>query len=118
MSYLEVFGVLTGVGVDVSKFFRVRAGVLKSKAGGESESEKSGSAHLWRKASHSSNNQHRDHTSCSLYFCLFETFIPVLFFMYITFVVNRTFKITLTERLQHSQQGWARPVEMTERGDK
>jgi len=28
MSYLEVFGVLTGVGVDVSKFFGVGAGVL------------------------------------------------------------------------------------------
>jgi len=28
MSYLEVFGVLTGVRVDVSKFFGVGAGVL------------------------------------------------------------------------------------------
>jgi len=28
MSYLEVFGVLTGVGVDVSKFFGAGAGVL------------------------------------------------------------------------------------------
>jgi len=44
MSYLEVFGVLTGVGVDVSKFFG--AGVLKYGAGVESESEKGDSAHL------------------------------------------------------------------------
>ena len=47
MSYLEVFGVLTGVGVDVSKFFGVGAGVLKHGAGAESESEKCDSAHLW-----------------------------------------------------------------------
>ena len=40
MSYLEVFGVLTGVGVDVSKIFGVGAGA-------ESESEKCDSAHLW-----------------------------------------------------------------------
>ena len=46
MSYLEVFGVLTRVGVDVSKFFRVGAGVLKRRAGVESESEKCDSAHL------------------------------------------------------------------------
>jgi len=45
MSHLEVFGVLTGVGVDVSKFFGVRTGVLKRGAGGESE--KCDSAHLW-----------------------------------------------------------------------
>jgi len=44
MSYLEVFGVLTGVGADVSKFFG--AGVLKHGAGAESESEKCDSAHL------------------------------------------------------------------------
>jgi len=44
MSYLEVFGVLTGVGVDVSKF--VGAGVLNRGAGAESESEKGDSAHL------------------------------------------------------------------------
>jgi len=31
MSYLEVFGVLTGVGVGVSKFFRVGAGVVKQE---------------------------------------------------------------------------------------
>jgi len=47
MSYLEVFGELTGVGVDVSKFCGVRAGVLKRGAGAESESEKCDSAHLW-----------------------------------------------------------------------
>jgi len=35
MSNLEFFGVLTGVGVDVSKFFG--AGVLKRGAGAESE---------------------------------------------------------------------------------
>jgi len=29
MSYLEAFGVITGVRVDVSKFFRVGAGALK-----------------------------------------------------------------------------------------
>jgi len=46
MSYLEVFGVLTGVGVDVSKFFGAGAGVLKYGAGVESESEKGDSAHL------------------------------------------------------------------------
>ena len=51
MSYLEVFGVLTGVGVDVSKFFGVGAGVLKRGAGVESESEKGDSAHLWWAAS-------------------------------------------------------------------
>jgi len=46
MGYLEVFGVLTGVRVDVSKFFRVGAGVLKRGAGAESESEKCDSTHL------------------------------------------------------------------------
>jgi len=45
MSYFEVFGVLTGVGVDVSKFFGLGAGVLKSGAG--VESQKCDSAHLW-----------------------------------------------------------------------
>jgi len=52
MSYLEVFGVLTGVGVDVSKFFWVGAGagVLKRGAGAELESEKDDSAHLWYEA--------------------------------------------------------------------
>jgi len=40
--------VLTGVGVDVSKFFGVGAGagVLKREAGAELESEKCDSAHL------------------------------------------------------------------------
>jgi len=50
MSYLEVFGVLTGIGADVSKFFGVGAGagVLKPEAGVESECEKRAeSAHLW-----------------------------------------------------------------------
>jgi len=48
MSYWEVFGVLTRVGVDVSKFIGVKngAGVLKRGAGAESESEKCDSAHL------------------------------------------------------------------------
>jgi len=32
---LKFFGVLTGVGVDVSKFFGVGAGVLKRGAGAE-----------------------------------------------------------------------------------
>ena len=46
MSYLEVFGVQTGVGVDVSKFLGFGAGarVLKHRAG--AESEKGDSAHL------------------------------------------------------------------------
>jgi len=41
--------VLTGVGVDVSKFLGVRAGVgvLKRGAGAEPESENCDSAHLW-----------------------------------------------------------------------
>jgi len=47
-TYLEVFGVLTGVGVDASKFFGVGAGVLKCGAGAESESEKCDSTHLCR----------------------------------------------------------------------
>jgi len=46
MTYLDVFGVLTRVGVDVSKFFGVGAVVLKPEAGAESESEKCNSAHL------------------------------------------------------------------------
>jgi len=49
MSYLEIFGVLTGVRVDFSKIFGVGAGagVLKREAGAEPESEKYDSAHLW-----------------------------------------------------------------------
>jgi len=35
MSYLEVFGVLIGAGVDVSKIFGVVAGVLNPEAGAE-----------------------------------------------------------------------------------
>jgi len=46
MSCLELFGELTGVGVDVSKIFGVGAGVLKRGAGAKSESEKCDSAHL------------------------------------------------------------------------
>jgi len=38
MSYLDVVGVLTGVRVDVSKFFGAGAGVLEHGAGAESES--------------------------------------------------------------------------------
>jgi len=49
MSYFEVFGVLTGVGVEGSKFFEVGAGVLKRGAGVESDSEKCDSSHLWYK---------------------------------------------------------------------
>ena len=44
MSYLEVFGVLTRVGADVSKFCGVGAGVLKHGAG--AESKKCDFAHL------------------------------------------------------------------------
>jgi len=40
--------------------------------------------------------------------------IWVLLFMHISFVVNRTFNVTPTERLKHLQQGWAKFVEMTE----
>jgi len=48
MRYLEVFGVSTGVRVDVSNFFGAgaEAGVLKRGTGVESESEKCDSAHL------------------------------------------------------------------------
>jgi len=46
MSYLAVFGVLTGVGVDVSKFFGAGARVFKRGTGAESKSEKCDSAHL------------------------------------------------------------------------
>jgi len=52
ISCLEVFGVLTGVGVYVPQFFGVGgggAGVLKRGAGAESESEKCDSAHLWNR---------------------------------------------------------------------
>jgi len=46
MSYLEVFGVLTRVGVDVLKFFGVGSGVPKPETGAESESEKFDSAYI------------------------------------------------------------------------
>jgi len=46
MSYLEVFGVSTGVGVEVSKFFGVGAGVFKRGEGADLQSEKCDSAHL------------------------------------------------------------------------
>jgi len=46
VSYLKVFGVLTGVGVDLSKFLGLGAGVLKPEAGAASESENCDSAHL------------------------------------------------------------------------
>jgi len=36
------------------------------------------------------------------------------FFTHIPFMVNRTFNTTLTKKLQHLLQGWARLVEMTE----
>jgi len=39
MSYVEVFGVLAGVGVAVSKFFGVGAVVFKPETGAASESE-------------------------------------------------------------------------------
>jgi len=47
MSYLEVFGVLTRVVVDASKFIGVGARVLNPETGAESEYEKCDSAHLW-----------------------------------------------------------------------
>jgi len=46
LNSFEVFLVLTGVGVDVSKFFGVGAEVLKRGAGVELESEKRDSAHV------------------------------------------------------------------------
>jgi len=46
MSYLQVFWVQTGIGVDVAKFFRVGVGVLMRGAGAELESKKCDSAHL------------------------------------------------------------------------
>jgi len=46
MSYLEVFRVLTGAGVDVSKTFGVGAGAGVLKCGAGAESEKCDSAHL------------------------------------------------------------------------
>ena len=48
MSYLEVFGVLAGVGVDVLKFCEVGARVLNYEAGMEVTSEKCDSAHLYK----------------------------------------------------------------------
>jgi len=47
MSYLEFFGVLTGVGVHVSKFFEVGTGAGILKRGAGAESEKCYSAQLW-----------------------------------------------------------------------
>jgi len=47
MSYLEVFGVLTRVIVDASKFIGVGARFLNPETGAESEYEKCDSAHLW-----------------------------------------------------------------------
>jgi len=49
VSYLDVFGVLTGIGGDFSNVFGVGAGVLQRGAGAESESEKCDSTHLWYK---------------------------------------------------------------------
>jgi len=49
-----------------------------------------------------------------LFLLVYDTYIWVLFFMYIPFVANRTFNTTLTEWLQHLQQSWARLFEMTE----
>jgi len=48
-----------------------------------------------------------------LFLLVRTTYIWVLF-MHISFVVNRTLNTTLTERLQHLQQGCVRLVEMTE----
>jgi len=47
MSFLECFGVLTGVGVDVFKFFAVGAGVFKENTGAVSVFKKCDSARLW-----------------------------------------------------------------------
>ena len=43
----------------------------------------------------------RDHLSRSLYLLVCATYIWVIFFAHILFVVNRTFNATPTERLQH-----------------
>jgi len=53
------------------------------------------------------------HTVLILSLLVRATYIQV-FFTHIPFVVNRTFKVTPTERLKHLQQGWSRLVEMTE----
>jgi len=56
MSYLEVFGLLKRVGVEVSKYCGVEAGagVLKPEEGAESESEKCDSALLCGRCGHGS----------------------------------------------------------------
>ena len=59
------------------------------------------------KASHCRTKQQwRSHVVLILFLLIRTTW--VLFFTHISFVVNRTFTTTLTERLQHLQQGWAR----------
>jgi len=54
-----------------------------------------------RKASHRGSKQHRDHASQSLLLLLARlTYIMVLFFAHIPFVVNHTINATPPERLQ------------------
>jgi len=66
-----------------------------------------------RKTSHCGTKQHyRSHVVLILFLFVRATWVSV--FRHIPFVVNRTFTTTLTERLQHLQQSWARLVEMTE----
>jgi len=68
------------------------------------------------KASHcGSKQQWRSHVVFILFLLVCDTYIWVLFFTYVPFVANRTFNTTLTERLQHLQQSWARLFEMTKR---
>jgi len=54
-----------------------------------------------RKASHCGRKNNRDHAPRSLYYCLLAPHIyVVLFSAHIPFVVNRSFNVTPTERLQ------------------
>jgi len=63
----------------------------------------------------SSKQPQRSHVVLILFLLVHATYIRKLFFMHIPFMVNRAFSTTLTERLQHLQQRWARFVETTER---
>jgi len=57
-----------------------------------------------RKASHcGSKQQQRSHAMITLLLLVCTTYVWVLFFAHIPFVVNRTFNATPIERLQHYQ---------------
>ena len=60
-----------------------------------------------RKASHCGSKQHLlSHIVLILFLPVCATYTWVLFFTHIPFVVNCTFNMLLTDRLQHMQQGW------------